>query len=130
MRIVENDPDPELVALWDEMGWPKDARPKTYSAFVDGLELPYSVLAGYEPVDQAGLDRRWHVSVAHPVQLPRWSDLAEIVHDIRPGVVFCLPLPPRSWWINVHRNCLHAWEIDDEPLAAQWRAERQGDRPT
>jgi hypothetical protein len=37
---------------------------------------------------------------------------------------------PRSWWINVHENCLHLWELRDANLEAQWRSEAQGHKPT
>lgn len=89
---------------------------------------PYSVLMGRERI--ADSDPRWHISVAHPAHLPAWADLVAIAHRLRPGVVFVVGVPPRSWWINVHENCLHLWEMRDPNLEAQWRSESQGHRPT
>jgi hypothetical protein len=88
----------------------------------------YSVLLGRERI--AADDARWHISVAHAERLPAWADLVAIAHRLRPGVCFVVGVPPRSWWLNVHENCLHLWELRDEHLEAQWRAEGQGDRPT
>jgi hypothetical protein len=105
----------EALDVWgDEL----DARPSS----------PYSVLMGRELI--ADDDARWHISVAHPRRLPVWGDLVAIAHRLRPGVVFVVGVPPRSWWINVHPNCLHLWEMRDANLEAQWRAEAQGDTPT
>lgn len=75
-------------------------------------------------------DFRWHVSVSGVERVPEWAEFAAIVHSFRPGVVFCMALPPRSWWINIAENCLHAWEISDSALVDQWRSERRGDEPS
>lgn len=98
---------------------------------VDLGSFQASVIVGHENV---GTDEdphwRWHISVAGKHRVPDWGEFAAIVHEIRPGVVFCMPLPPRSWWINISETCLHAWEISDPPLEDQWRAERRGDTPS
>jgi hypothetical protein len=88
----------------------------------------YSVLLGREPLPNG--EARWHMSVAHAERLPEWRHLAELAHELRPGIVFVMAVPPRSWWINLHEFCLHMWEIDDDPLVDAWRAERRGDAPT
>ena len=80
-------------------------------------------------------DLRWHLSVrhgdpGHDGRPPSWDELVKAAHDLRPGVVFVLPLPPRSWWINVHPHVLHLHEVRDPALVESWRAERRGDQPT
>jgi hypothetical protein len=90
----------------------------------------YSVLLGREPLDETLADMRWHLSIAHPSRLPEWRHLAEIAHEVRPGVVFVMALPPKSWWINIHDYCLHLWEVKDDPLVDSWRREGRGDAPT
>ena len=68
-------------------------------------------------------DLRHHVSLSRQDRVPTFDELAKCVHSLRPGVMFCIPLPPRSMWLNIHENCLHAHEIHDEPLVEQWRRE-------
>jgi hypothetical protein len=75
-------------------------------------------------------DERWHVSVSNETHLPPWAVFAEVIHELRPGVPFCLPIPPKSWWVNVHEFVLHAHEVKDENLVSQWRFESRGERPT
>jgi hypothetical protein len=112
-------PDPEAFAALDS--WD-----------VDYGDFQASVLLGRENIagPNGHPDFRWHISVAGRDRVPDWAEFAAIVHTLRPGVTFCMPLPPRSWWINVAENCLHAWELNDEVLEDQWRAERQGHTPT
>ena len=102
--------------------------PKRFTADVVGSRDGYNVLAGYEPVGD--FDRRWHISVTHEKHLPKWADLVAIGHAVRPGVVFVVGVPPKSWWLNIHPNRLHLWETKDMNLIEQWRAESRGDTPT
>jgi hypothetical protein len=66
---------------------------------------------------------RWHVSVAGEDGVPRWADFVAIVQEVRPGVMFCVPMPPRQFWLNVNPNVLHVWETKDELMTRQWREE-------
>lgn len=76
-------------------------------------------------------DERWHLSIAGTDgKVPSWDDVAALAHRLRPGIVFVLGVPPKSWWINISPGCLHLWEVRDEQLCAQWRAERRGDTPS
>jgi hypothetical protein len=70
-------------------------------------------------------DWRWHISLRHKERVPTWDELARAGHELRPGVCFCIGVPPRSWWMNLHENVLHLYELKDEALMAQWRAESQ-----
>jgi hypothetical protein len=88
------------------------------------------VMLGREPVAEDGTDPRWHLSIASPDRVPSWAEIVNAAHALRPGVVFVIGVPPRSWWLNVHPNCLHLWEMRDANLAGQWRAERQGHEPS
>jgi hypothetical protein len=88
-----------------------------------------NALVGREPVgpDKEGLeDLRWHISVRAKGRVPTWEEMVEATHALRPGVVFCVPMPPRTWWINVHPDVLHVWEIRDTNLINQWRSETEG----
>lgn len=98
--------------------------------YQSGERTQYSILVGYEDIGRGAKDLRWHISVAHRQHLPAWEHLVEIAHELRPGVVFVVGIPPRSHWMNVHPNCLHLWSMKDDALAHQWMEERQGHTPT
>jgi hypothetical protein len=78
----------------------------------------------------APADHRWHISVQGQGDVPIWRNLVAIGHRLRPGIFFCVGVPPSHLWMNVHPNVLHLWEMDDEHLTEQWRAEAQGHTPT
>lgn len=120
-------PDPEWQANLDRLitehgEWqgesPKAMRNGLLQAVVSRDEL------------QGEEQARWHISLAHADRVPTWEELTACGHDLRPGVPFAVGIPPKSWWINVHPNVLHLWELRDWPLIKQWKAERRGDRPT
>ena len=75
-------------------------------------------------------DMRWHISVSLDERVPTWEEMVMAAHELRPGVVFVIGMPPRSWWINIHPNVLHLYETKDEHLIDQWRYERMGMKPT
>jgi hypothetical protein len=92
-----------------------------------------TALVGREPVAEG--DWRWHISLRHgdpgrDGRIPTWEECVATAHELRPGVVFVIGVPPRSWWINVHPHVLHLHETRDMPLVEQWRHEARGDRPT
>jgi hypothetical protein len=129
MSAILNDwretPSPELDALWAQQ-CPGVPVPRVFE------RGDMRALVGREPVgpDDDDADPRWHISLARSDRLPTWQELVDAAHALRPGVVFCVPLPPRSWWLNVHEYTLHLWELGDLNLVNQWRSESRGDRPT
>lgn len=111
------------------MQTPLSTEQRRYLAKIDGRR--YSVLISRDDIARNGMpDPRWHVSVAGEDSVPPWNHFAAIVHELRPGVSFCVPMPPRSQWINVHEHVLHVWEIRDPALARQWASEGGGDDPS
>lgn len=63
---------------------------------------------------------RWHMSISHPERLPTWDEIKEAREiALPPNVFFCLPFPPKEFWINIHDYCLHLWEIQDQWLVEQ-----------
>lgn len=95
---------------------------------VDLGDRRYSVICARERIGDH--DWRWHVSVAGECAVPAWEHLVAIAHSLRPGVVFTVPMPPPSWWVNIAEHCLHVWELQDEHLVEQWRRESRGDAPS
>lgn len=91
-----------------------------------------TVILAYEPVhdDSQVPVWRWHLSVAGTTRVPKWNEVVAVVHRFRPGVMFCIPLPPRNVWLNEHEFCLHVWEIADAPLVESWRGNPRVSDPT
>jgi hypothetical protein len=95
-------------------------------AFVRGQE--FHVLTSRDEIKPG--DVRWHLSISGERKVPPWDVMVAIAHAARPGVCFVIGVPPRSWWMNIHPNVLHLWELCDEALLSQWKAESQGHEPT
>lgn len=123
MNVKQVPTPPAVREHWIANGCSPDLVPRVYRATGD-----LSVLLGYEPIEPD--DRRWHISISHPTRLPSWRDLVEIAHQLRLGVTFVVGVPPRSWWMNIHPNCLHLWQTKDAALEAQWLSERQDTAPS
>lgn len=87
-----------------------------------------ALLSRHPFVDES--DVRWHISVSGDGRLPAWDELVDAAHSLRPGVSFCLGVPPKTWWMNVHPHVLHMWETRDDGLIEEWRRNARGDRPT
>ena len=93
-------------------------------------KTPLQALMAREPCP-GDRELRWHLSVAHMDRVPCWEELVDAAHNLRPGVVFVLGLPPRSWWLNFDERVLHLWEVRDGPLVESWRANPSaGQKPT
>lgn len=109
----------------------QDLPPRFLRAWPQGVPLPSlyklgagAVLLGQEPVDEARQDLRWHLSVSHPSRLPTWEELRRVRDELVPAdVCMAIPYPPRAWWLSIHPNCLHLWEIHDRELVDLWRVE-------
>lgn len=95
-------------------------------------DVAYTVIQAREPIQPPGgiPDFRWHLSVAGPEGVPPWDAMAAIAHAVRPGVAFCIPVPPRSQWMNYNERVLHLYEVKDHNLTEQWRFEGRGHTPT
>lgn len=98
----------------------------TQRAYVRGQE--FHVLTSRDEIEPG--DVRWHLSISGERKVPPWDIMVAIAHAARPGVCFVIGAPPRSWWMNVHPNVLHLWELKDAALLAQWKAEAQGHDPS
>jgi hypothetical protein len=121
---IEQELGEDFLASWERMTGAAVPAPRVFERGT------LRVMLGREPVAEDGTDPRWHLSISSDVRLPTWDELVSAAHELRPGVVFVIGVPPRSWWLNVHPNCLHLWEMHDANLAAQWRSERRGDAPS
>lgn len=117
---------------WTRVAFPNQAAWRREFPDVEAPEAytcgPLRAFVGREPVVTD--DWRWHISVSCADRLPEWGELVETAHALRPGVVFVVGVPPRSWWLNVHRYTLHLWQTTDLHLVSEWRANARGDRPT
>lgn len=75
---------------------------------------------------------RWHISLSRDEdarlltsEVPRWRDLVAVAHKLRPGVCFCVPVPPESQWYNLHPAVLHVYETNDPPLEQHFRDQHE-----
>lgn len=119
--------DPAFLKLWEQQTGGAPA-PKAY-------QHPNGLTAVVSRDEIAKDDLRWHISLRYgnpgiDGRVPTWEEMVSTAHELRPGVVFVVGIPPRSWWMNVHPDVLHMTESKDEALIASWRAEGQGHTPT
>ena len=96
----------------------------------------YQAIRTREPYgerEDGSTDYRWHVSVSaidSPEEPPPWDAFVAVVHAVRPGVAFIVPLPVPTMWLNVHQGTLHAVEVNDENMTKHWRANATGQAPS
>ena len=61
---------------------------------------------------------RLHLSISHQDRYPKWDEIKEARdYFLPPGKIFIMALPPEKYYVNLHKNCFHLWELseDDEP---------------
>jgi hypothetical protein len=119
-----------FVELWRRHNGEEVEPPRAYQN-PNGL----TAFVGREPLGTNGSDWRWHISArygnpGHNGRVPSWEELVSAAHELRPGVVFVIGVPPRSWWMSVHPDVLHLYETHDQALIEQYRANALGDAPT
>jgi hypothetical protein len=108
-----------------------------------GVELPkgyqtpsgLTALVGREPFGNTDDDIRWHISVRYgdpgvDGRVPSWEEMVNAAHELRPGVVFVIGVPPRSWWMSVHPHVLHLHETRDAALIAEFQANAMSHAPS
>jgi hypothetical protein len=113
--------------LFDRAGFPESSKPRVFYGFQGQVEVLHVLLSREEwrPGDE-----RWHLSISGPGRVPVWGEIAEACHELRPGVPFVLGVPPRSMWMNLHEDVLHAWQTKDDAMLEQWKVNARKDRPT
>jgi len=66
---------------------------------------------------------RWHLSIAHPGRYPTWSEIHHARYEFIPDEIYmCMILPPKQFYINLHKNCFHLWEFQE--LKLKWITEQ------
>jgi hypothetical protein len=63
-------------------------------------------------------------------RIPSWEEMVNAAHELRPGVVFVIGVPPRSWWMSVHPHVLHLHETRDAALIAEFQANAMSHAPS
>jgi hypothetical protein len=64
----------------------------------------------------------WHISVSHPERDPTWEEIKHVQNELKPGVFFAMPMPPKEWWMSIAKRCYHLFEVKDEVLIRMWKA--------
>lgn len=129
-RWVDRPTPPQMVEAWRAAGLPP---PRSFALMSKGRDELHAILSRDNIAAPRDVpDERWHLSVSGDGRVPSWDEIAAACHALRPGVTFVVGVPPRSYWINVNENVLHAYETRDANLEAQWLAEGRGvgDKPT
>jgi hypothetical protein len=58
---------------------------------------------------------RWHLSISHQTRYPTWEEIKEARYALLPDdVTMAMLLPPKGEYVNLHNNCFHLHEIDNE----------------
>jgi hypothetical protein len=75
-----------------------------------------SVMIERHQVKERGiLVPRWHLSISHPRRLPKYYEVKQARYQLLPDdVTLAMLFPPQRQFVNVHPNCLHLYEIDNE----------------
>lgn len=75
-----------------------------------------SVLVSQHAIKERGIIRsRWHLSIAHQTRYPTWDEIRSARYQLLPGeVTMAMLLPPKDQYVNLHNNCFHLHEIDNE----------------
>src|SRR5262245_60535363 len=75
-----------------------------------------SVIVGIE-------EGRWHLSIAHPSRYPTWDEIRDARYRFIPNeVTVAMILSPKEQYVNMHENCFHLHEIEDEKQIVIMRA--------
>lgn len=55
---------------------------------------------------------RWHLSIAHPRRYPTWDEIKDARYRLVPDDVhMVMALPPKKFYLNLHPNAFHLWEL-------------------
>lgn len=60
-------------------------------------------------------NRLWHMSISHPNRYPTWDEIYDARYVLIPNkYTMAMLLPPKEQYVNVHPNCFHLWEVNDQ----------------
>lgn len=66
-------------------------------------------------------DGRLHLSISFPDRLPTWDEIKHAREELLPeDAFFCVPYPPKKYWMSVHAYAMHLYEVRDETLVNLW----------
>jgi hypothetical protein len=86
-------------------GFPPGTPIRCYLMGECSIIVTRDVGAGGRPADP------WHLSIAHPARYPTWDEIARARYTLLPDVAWmAMYLPPKSEYINLHRNCFQLYE--------------------
>lgn len=64
-------------------------------------------------------DGRHHLSIAHPTRYPSWIEIKTARYKFLPDDCYmAMMFPPKEYWLNLHNNAFHLWEVKE--LKLQW----------
>ena len=86
----------------------------------------FTVLVADSETREYKISQRLHLSISHPHRYPDWDTIADARYALLPDdAQMVMYLPPRSEYVNIHRNCFHlheckcSVEVSSEKAAGQ-----------
>ena len=71
------------------------------------------VFVGQEPDAKGG--KSWHLSISCEHRYPNWEGIKAARYDLIPNeVTMAMILPPKEEYVNLHPNCFHLHEIEND----------------
>ena len=72
------------------------------------------VIIGVERVGATG-EPLIHLSISHKTRYPTWDEIFSARYFFIPDVIpMAMMLPPKEEYVDLHPNCFHLWEIEEE----------------
>jgi hypothetical protein len=72
------------------------------------------IFVGKEPFLKDGKSG-WHLSISHESRYPTWDEIKEARYRLCPANInMAMFLPPKSEYVNIHENCFHLWQVEEE----------------
>ncbi|MDS6237441.1 DUF1827 family protein, partial [Clostridioides difficile] len=104
MLLVENKNDRSILAKesLEKLG---AKNVKIYNMDT-GSNVIYSVENGKE-----------HLTISNEKRFPNWNEIKYVRYKLmKPNKTIVQILPPKEEYINLHENCFHLWEIEDNAV--------------
>ena len=63
-----------------------------------------------------------HLSISHKHRLPQWDEIKNMRGKFGdPNKFYAIVLPPKQYYVNVHKFCMHVWEVKSEQEINTWK---------
>jgi hypothetical protein len=57
----------------------------------------------------------WHMSISRRDRYPSWNEIRDARYELLPdNITMAMLLPPKDQYVDLHPNCFHLHEIENE----------------